>query len=316
MKKLFVLLTALTMLFFVGCSSTPTEWMTDLDQATLAAQENNKDLLIFFSGLGWDGYSEQFISDVLTQDKFLKEVGKSYVPVQLNIVLDEESLTEEEIAANQNTYLLAYSLGVSSVPSLLATSSDTIPYGKIQYGPDSADFESILAELKTIQESGKKIKSLKAKLEKTTGVNKAKVIDELYSSVPADFSYQFYDLISEFPSLDPENKTGKLGEYKLLLAYDESLAIFNESGDIDAATKVFIDLAESGLLNSEEYQTAYYNVAYLESYGGQIVTENTIPYLQKAYDAAPDSEIADSILMTIESIKTMQTSVDSTGEEQ
>ena len=62
----------------------------------------------------------------------------------------------------------------------------------------------------------------------------------------------------------------------------------------------------------EEYQTAYYNAAYLESYGGQIVTENTIPYLQKAYDAAPESELADSIILTIESLTSMQ---NSTGDE-
>ena len=147
---------------------------------------------------------------------------------------------------------------------------------------------------------------------KSNGVNKAELIDELYSAVSEEFSYQFTDYIAEFPSLDPENKTGKLGKYKLLLAYDESLAIFNESGDIDAAAQVFIDLAESGLLTVEEYQTAYYNAAYLESYGGQIVTENTIPYLQKAYDAAPESELADSIILTIESLTSMQ---NSTGDE-
>ena len=152
-------------------------------------------------------------------------------------------------------------LAFSSVPALIAASADTIPYGMILYGPDS-DVQTVTAEVKKLQETGKKVKSLKAKLEKASGVNKAKLIDELYNSVDENFTYQFQDLIAEFPTLDPENKTGKLGQYKLLLAYDESLAIFNESGDITAATQVFIDLAESGLLNSEEYQTAYYNANY------------------------------------------------------
>ena len=317
MKKIIFCLLTLTMLFFVGCNSEPAEWLTDLDQATLAAEKSDKDLLIFFSGLDWDGYSEQFITDILTQENFLKEVGKNYVALQLNIVVDEQNLTEEEIAKNQNTYLLAYSMGVSSVPALIAASADAIPYGMILYGPDS-DVQTVTAEVKKLQETGKKVKSLKAKLEKASGVNKAKLIDELYNSVDENFTYQFQDLIAEFPTLDPENKTGKLGQYKLLLAYDESLAIFNESGDITAATQVFIDLAESGLLNSEEYQTAYYNAAYLESYGGQILTENTISYLQKAYDAAPESEIADSILSTIQSIQAMNTesTTETTGEQQ
>ena len=311
MKKIIFVLLTLSMLFFVGCKSEPVEWLTDLDQATLAAEENNKDLLIFFSGLGWDGYSEQFTSEILTKEAFLKEIGANYIPVQLNIVLDEEGLTEEEIAINQSNYMIAYSLGVSSVPSVIVTSKEWIPYGGILYTAETT-IDSAVSEFKAIKKAGDAIRKLTPKIEKASGVKKAELIDELYSSVSEEFSYQFTDYIAEFPSLDPENKTGKLGKYKLLLAYDESLAIFNESGDIDAASQVFIDLAESGLLTVEEYQTAYYNAAYLESYGGQIVTENTVPYLQKAYDAAPESELADSILLTIESLTSMQ---NSTGDE-
>ena len=311
MKKIIFVLLTLSMLFFVGCKSEPVEWLTDLDQATLAAEENNKDLLIFFSGLGWDGYSEQFTSEILTKDAFLKEIGANYIPVQLNIVLDEEGLTEEEIAINQSNYMIAYSLGVSSVPSVIVTSKEWIPYGGILYTAETT-IDSAVSEFKAIKKAGDAIRKLTPKIEKASGVNKAELIDELYSAVSEEFSYQFTDYIAEFPSLDPENKTGKLGKYKLLLAYDESLAIFNESGDIDAAAQVFIDLAESGLLTVEEYQTAYYNAAYLESYGGQIVTENTVPYLQKAYDAAPESELADSIILTIESLTSMQYS---TGDE-
>ncbi len=299
------------MLFFVGCKSEPVEWLTDLDQATLAAEENNKDLLIFFSGLGWDGYSEQFTSEILSNEAFLKEVGPSYIPVQLNIVLEEEGLTEEEIAINQSNYMLAYSLSVSSVPSIMILTQDGNPYGSILYTADST-VDTVVSELKAIKKSGDAIHKLTAKIEKATGVNKAKLIDELYSSVSEEFSYLFTDYIAEFPSLDPENKTGKLGKYKLLLAYDESLAIFSESGDISAASQVFIDLAESGLLTVEEYQTAYYNAAYLESYGGKILTDNTIPYLQKAYDVAPDSDFAGSLLSIIESLTSMQ---NSTGDE-
>ena len=299
------------MLFFVGCKSEPVEWLTDLDQAMLAAEENNKDLLIFFSGLGWDGYSEQFTSEILSKDAFLKEVGANYVPVQLNILLDEEGLTEEEIVVNQSNYMIAYSLGVSTVPSIMVLTKDGNPYGSILYTEDTT-VETVVADFKAIKKAGDAIRKLTPKIEKATGVNKAELIDELYSSLSEEFSYQLTDYIAEFPSLDPENKTGKLGKYKLLLAYDESLAIFNESGDIDAAAQVFINLAESGLLTVDEYQTAYYNAAYLESYGGQIVTENTVPYLQKAYDAAPDSELADSILLTIESLTSMQYS---TGDE-
>ena len=56
--------------------------------------------------------------------------------------------------------------------------------------------------------------------------------------------------------------------------------------------------------------------AYLESYGGKIITENTIPYLQKAYDADPEGEAADSILSTLQALQESQVSEEATGEQQ
>ena len=196
MKKIIFVLLTLSMLFFVGCKSEPVEWLTDLDQATLAAEENNKDLLIFFSGLGWDGYSEQFTSEILTQKAFLKEVGSNYIPVQLNIVLDEEGLTEEEIVVNQSNYMIAYSLGVSSVPSIIVMTKDGNPYGSILYTTDTTT-ESVVADFKAIKKAGDSIRKLTPKIEKASGVNKAELIDELYSSVSEEFSYQFTDYIAE-----------------------------------------------------------------------------------------------------------------------
>ena len=46
------------------------------------------------------------------------------------------------------------------------------------------------------------------------------------------------------------------------------------------------------------------------------ITENTIPYLQKAYDAAPSGEAADSILLTIQALQESLLSEEATGEEQ
>ena len=316
MKKIILCLLTLTMLFFVGCKSEPAEWLTDFDQATLAAEESGKDLLVLFTAIGYDGYSEEFISTILTQEKFLVEAGKNFVPVQINLIMDESNLSEEEIIKNQENVMIAYSLGLQGFPTVIAASTDVIPYGYFSYDIDTQTLAGCIDKVKDLVATGEKMKKLNQKLEKATGVEKAKIIDDLYNLIPEIYSYQFNELIREFPSLDPENKTGKLGFYKLLCTFEEANTVFNESGDVQAAAQLFIDLAESGLLNQEEYQHAYYMAAYTESYTGQIVTANTLPYLQKAYDAAPNSDIADSILKTINSIKAMneETAPETTGE--
>lgn len=315
MKKILFGLLILFTIFFVGCNSEPAEWVTNIEQAILTAEETDKDLLIFFSGIPWDNISEQYYNDILSSESFLKEVGKAFVPVQLNIVIDESTLTEEEISINQTNYMIASSLGVTNVPLVYTTSPDGIPYGYIVFNQNDSTLDSVIKQVKSLISTKNNIGKLKGKLEKATGVEKAKIIDELYHSVPEVFSYQFYDLITEFPELDPENETGKLGEFKLLLAYEQAVVLFNESGDVNAAAKIFIDLAESGLLNKEEYQYAYYTAASLESYNGEIITENTLPYLQKAYDAAPTSDIADSISQTITAIEAI-IAESTTGENQ
>ena len=316
MKKILFVLFTISVLFFIGCSSEPAVWYTDLEQATIEAEKNNKDLLIFFSGMGWDGYSEKYFNEILSTDEFLQEAGKNFVALHLNIVADESNLTEEEIITNQTNYMIANSMGVGTIPMVFATSMEGVPFAFFTYN-ESSSLETTLEQLVATGETSKKIKSLTKQLNKTSGIEKAKIIDELYYSVPAEFSYQFSDLIREFPSLDPENKTGKLGEYKLVLAYEEAMIIYQESGDIQGATQVFLDLAESGILTPEEYQYAYYQAAFVESYGAQILTENTLPYLQIAYDAAPDSYLATGLISeAINTINSLLESELSIGENQ
>ena len=316
MKKILFVLFTISVLFFIGCSSESAVWYTDLEQATIEAEKNNKDLLIFFSGMGWDGYSEKYFNEILSTDEFLQEAGKNFVALQLNIVADESNLTEEEIITNQTNYMIANSMGVGTIPMVFATSMEGVPFAFFTYN-ESSSLETTLEQLVATGETSKKIKSLTKQLNKTSGIEKAKIIDELYYSVPAEFSYQFSDLIREFPSLDPENKTGKLGEYKLVLAYEEAMIIYQESGDIQGATQVFLDLAESGILTPEEYQYAYYQAAFVESYGAQILTENTLPYLQIAYDAAPDSYLATGLISeAINTINSLLESELSIGENQ
>ena len=299
MKKLFVVVVACFMLFFVGCKSEPVEWLTNLEQANLKATETGKDILVLFTGFGWDGYSEEFCNNIMFQDKFLKTASKNFVPVHLNISTDTENFTEED----STNYMIAYSLGIQSCPIVLAVSQDFIPYGSFSYATGTHDISTCISKVKELGENGNTLRKLKDDLEVSSGVEKANIIDKLYNLVPEEFSYQFEELIREFPILDSQNQTGKLGFYSLLCAYQDATLIFNQSGDFYSTANIFKDLADSGFLSPEEYQMAYYQAAFFESCMGNVPTENTLPYLKKAYEAAPNSEIADSLLITINNLE-------------
>mgnify|MGYP003304293430 CR=1 FL=1 len=57
----------------------------------MEAEKNNKDLLIFFSGMGWDGYSDKYYNEILSTEEFLKELFKEKYP-HVSIVFGTHNL--------------------------------------------------------------------------------------------------------------------------------------------------------------------------------------------------------------------------------
>ena len=268
------------------------KWFDDYETAREYAIKAKKDIFLVFEGSSWDDTSSQLKHDILDTDEFLRFICKHYVPVCLDIPLDDG---ETDFSEQQNKNLeLSRIFAIPEVPTILVMTVNNQIYETIpcnQGGATLLDMESSITD--AYKKSGT-IASLNNKLENVSGPDKVLVIDELVSMTPQDYIFQFYNLINTVPELDPQNKTGLVGKYTLILTHVASLEkLFN--GDAAGAAEVYADAAQNPLLTASEKLEAYYKAATMCYYGG--LNDKLKEYLANAIDADPDSENA-SILRT------------------
>ena len=270
------------------------KWYYDYETAREQAFNTQKDILLVFDGSTWDETSIQLKSDILDKGKFLSVVGKNYIPCCLDIPLDDGETTFSE---QQNKNLeISRIFAIPEVPTILVLTANNQIYDSIPYTLGTT-FESMEKSISETTKKGKIIASLNNKLNKSSGVEKVSVIDELISMTPQDYIFQFYNLINTVPELDPQNKTGLVGKYTLIITHVASLEkLFN--GDAEGAAKEYAKAAENPLFKPEEKLEAYYKAATMCYYGE--LNDLLKEYLTKAIEADPESENAAILKTTLE----------------
>ena len=267
------------------------KWYFDYETAREQAFRTQKDVLLVFEGSSWDEVSNQLKADILDKDSFLKAIGKNYVPCRLDIPLDDgETTFSEQQEKNLEIYQI---FAIPEVPTILVLTANNQIYDTIPYTTGTT-YDAVIQSIASTTDKGKYITVLNDKLNRTSGIEKVAVIDELISNTPQDYIFQFYNLISTVPDLDPKNESGLVGKYTLILTHVASLEkLFN--GDAEGAAKVYAEVAENPLFKPEEKLEAYYKAATMCYYGE--LNDLLKEYLTKAIEADPESENA-SILRT------------------
>ncbi len=267
------------------------KWYYDYETAREQAFRTQKDILLVFEGSSWDEASNQLKADILDKDNFLSTIGRNYIPCCLEIPLDDgETTFSEQQEKNLEIYQI---FAIPEVPTILVLTANNQIYDTIPYTTGTT-YDAIIQSIASATDKGKYITVLNDKLNRTSGIEKVAVIDELVSNTPQDYIFQFYNLISTVPELDPKNESGLVGKYTLIITHVASLEkLFN--GDAEGAAKVYAEVAENPLFKPEEKLEAYYKAATMCYYGE--LNDLLKEYLTKAIEADPESENA-SILRT------------------
>ena len=282
-----------------SCKQTAADavWYNDFEESKAAAAEQGKNILLFFTGSDWDTISQSLAANVFTSDVFLKKVASKYILTQLDFPQAEGSIAEEQFMKN---YDVANSFTLEGIPTVLLVTKEGYVISIID---TTADIESADAYVKTITSFNKqsdKIVAASKKMDKVEGIDKVKQIDTFADLLDSSYRYLLSDLFSR-SDLDPKINQSYM-EIPAQLTYPKAMETFS-SGSPDEAVKMFIDIAEGGLLNKADTQEAYYSAAYL--YAQSPNSDNTVvlDYLSKSYQVDTESETADSILQTMEYIK-------------
>ena len=102
--------------FVVAPTSTDTDgisWTTDYQAAVQQAADENKEILLFFTGSDWCGWCKRFDKDVLSKQEFIDYANENLVCV----VLDDPRYTQIDQDLLAQTHNLARKYGVRGYPS-------------------------------------------------------------------------------------------------------------------------------------------------------------------------------------------------------
>jgi len=127
MKKLMILFTALLFLNSVGCAqrleepkSDTLSWYINLEEAVKVAKEENKNILVNFTGSDWCVWCMRLTDEVFSKDEFGKYANENLVLVKLDFPRKKQ-LPQNEQEYNNG---LAQKFGIRGFPTILLMDSD------------------------------------------------------------------------------------------------------------------------------------------------------------------------------------------------
>ncbi len=260
-------------------------WMTNFEAAKTKAKAEHKLMLVDFTGSDWCGWCIKLHQEVFDLPEFKNEAPKKFVLVELDFP-QQKQLSEELTAQNRK---LQEKFKVQGFPSIFLTDANGKAITKMGYmagGPvkyleamngNVTKYESILA--------------IRKKADAAKGLERAKLLDEMLT-LGDKFSADSSDdvkLGAEILTLDPDNKTGLKSKYtyKNLIAQSETLT---EEKKFDEAKAACEKAAAVPGIAAELKQDAYFAAGKCcfdkQNFG------ETVAYLIKARDAAPESKMA------------------------
>ena len=274
-------------------------WLDNLADGKIAAQQADKKIILFFSADDQDVVSAALKKTLLTTPDFLQAATAKYVLVNLDFSneLYEQSLEDEALSAKLEANMkIATVYGVQMSPAFYLLTKEGYVITELQYdGMQTAGTVASFEE--EIDAHAEEIVTFETAYAKTTaGTDEEKVqaIDALYELIDQRQTYVFAPLASQVITLDPKNKTGLVGKYVLAVADAEATdAALNN--DPETMVAVFEKAAKNKFLNGDEKQQAYYYAGYFLAGSGNPDYDKIKDYIQKSYNAAPESERAPQI---------------------
>ena len=279
-------------------------WTVNFEFAKKIAKEKDLNLLLLFTGSDWCVWCKKLNEEVFSQEAFQQEVVKMFVPVKFDFPSSFKFPKEiaDGYAAERDKY------GVRGYPTVVLTDCEGNAFAVCGYQPGGA--EGYITLLNNLVDGKKELDAKVAELKD----GDAAAASELYNTLE-EYSEKFkdpcvkeglkkyYDICREKSpeisrALEREEKIKqRLAEideqYKIGPGYDPSEATPEKAQQAVADYEALIN---SFSLEGEKKQEILMKMAF--AYITVQEDEKAQEYLDKAVEAAPESEIADMIRET------------------
>lgn len=315
--KIIALLAALAALF-TSCSKPlldETGCYINLEDAKKAARKAKSNILIIISQEEGEqnGGSSYFVHNILLNENFreyckdnfelyrMDYSQKNLLKSRIDENADEKAKKQAEQYGDliQEGMKITSYLGTNYTPAFYIMTKDGYFVAEVEYTEDSMNVDAFSDLLDSYKSQAKYVQDLINATKKGSDTEKFTAIESLFEVTPMPGQYFLYDFAEKAIALDKNNETGKTGKYHFMIAEEKATKLFQET-KYDEAINVFAELAESGVLEPESKQSAYYMCAWILESIGSMDSPLLLDYLHKAYDAAPASENAHLLEEAIE----------------
>lgn len=264
------------------------DWQTDFKAAKAKAKEDKKYMLVDFTGSDWCGWCIKLHDEVFSKEPFATEGPKRFVLVELDFPHEKK---QSDAIKKQNEEL-SKKYKIEGFPSVLMMDSEGQVIARTGYregGPES--YLKFLAECSQAFDT---IVAMKAKLNKSEGLVRAKLLDgilEAYTKLenePDEASAWAKEIVK----LDPDNKAGLRIKYEFrdLLAEAGKL---KEEQKFEKARELFDKALALTGVDGELRQDAFLAEGECFFYKHDFV--GLVSCLTKGLESAPKSEKAKQI---------------------
>ena len=228
-------------------------WETNFEKAKQKATQENKALLVDFTGSDWCGWCIRLKKEVFDHKEFSDFANKHFVLVELDY--PQNKVQSDEIKAQNNKLKNTYQ--IQGYPTILLMDAKGRPFAKTGYqagGPPAYNkhLQGLLAQ-------GDKIKNSLSAAQKESGVNKAKKLAAALSLLPPELSSHYKAEMEMIYAADPEDTTGFKKAYELkssLKKLQAEIVQIARKGDLAKAEKMVEDFILKHKLTGENKQKA------------------------------------------------------------
>ena len=229
------LMTGVVLAALVAPAFAAVEWMTDLDAAKKKAAAENKALLLDFTGSDWCGWCIRIRKEVFDKPRFEAYVSDKFIPVEIDVPNNPNF--DPQLRKRNEQLCDRYS--IEGFPTILVTAADgTVAGGFVGGIVDPAKVEFILnAGLENVRKL--------SDAQKLTGDAKAKLLAEVYKSLPENLLGAAASLADEIRELDPRDTTGLDMVVKVRRQKDDFLKGVARMKDVESLIKYVDDCLAS-----------------------------------------------------------------------
>ncbi len=177
-------------------------WLSDMDEAKKAAAEQNKNILIEFTGSDWCPPCMALKKNVMSKEEFTKPASEQFVLLELDFPKKKEQ-SEEVKQKNQE---LSNLYNVEGFPTVVFADAQGVPFGSFVGGQD---MDGVNASMTKALEAKVAIAKAKAEAAAAEGEAKIKALAKVLELAPKEYADSFYsDVKKELLDLDKDDISG------------------------------------------------------------------------------------------------------------